>query len=197
MRLMSSGLRRGAVGLGLLAAAGLLLEAPGRARPESKAPPRTLELTGRIAPAEQADLYARVPGYVRKVNADIGDRVKAGQVLAELSVPELAAELDEKKAQVVRAQAEVEKARRAVQVADAALLTARAQGGEADAAVKRAAASSEFATKELDRVAELSKRGTVTPQLVEEKRHRAEAAKEAVAEAEARLRVAGAAQKEA
>ena len=122
---------RGALSLGLFTAAVSVMAAPGRAGPGPKAPPPTLELTGRIAPAEQADLYARVTGYVRKWYTDIGDRVKAGDVLVELSVPELVAGLDEKKAEVMRARAEVEKARRAVQVAEAALRAARALGGEA------------------------------------------------------------------
>ena len=109
MRSLLTRRKREMIFLGLFTAAVSLTPTPGQAGPEPKAPPRTLELTGRIAPAEQADLYARVPGYVRKWTADIGDRVKAGDVLAELSVPELAAELDEKKAGVARAQAEVAK----------------------------------------------------------------------------------------
>src|SRR4051794_15150009 len=45
-----------------------------------------VEQPGQVQGFEQTPLYAKVSGYVRKLNADIGDRVKAGQVLAELSV---------------------------------------------------------------------------------------------------------------
>src|SRR5215203_3228985 len=41
---------------------------------------------------QHAPLFARLPAYVKKVNVDIGDRVKSGDVLIELSVPELEAE---------------------------------------------------------------------------------------------------------
>ena len=46
----------------------------------------------------QAPLYAKVSGYVTKLNVDIGDSVRAGQVLAELSVPELEEQLHQKEA---------------------------------------------------------------------------------------------------
>jgi RND family efflux transporter MFP subunit len=54
---------------------------------------------GVIIPAEfrpylEVELHAKVSGYVREMNVDIGDRVKAGQLLARLEVPELQDELD-------------------------------------------------------------------------------------------------------
>ncbi len=197
MRSLFSRRRRGVVFLGVLAATGSLLAAPGRAGPEPKAPPRTLELTGRIAPAEQADLYARVPGYVRKVNADIGDRVKAGDVLVELSVPELTAGLDEKKAEVKRAEAEVENARRAVQIAEAAPRTAVTHAKLAEAAVKRAAASSTAKKKHLERLSDLRKSGNIDQGIIDDAQRDADVAMAAVAEAQARLQEARAAQPEA
>jgi multidrug efflux pump subunit AcrA (membrane-fusion protein) len=39
-------------------------------------------------------LHAKVSGYVGKMNVDFGDKVKAGQLLATIEVPELQAELD-------------------------------------------------------------------------------------------------------
>jgi RND family efflux transporter MFP subunit len=38
---------------------------------------------------EQADIYARASGYVLKRNVDIGDHVKAGQLMAEITAPEI------------------------------------------------------------------------------------------------------------
>ncbi|MBI3830841.1 MAG: efflux RND transporter periplasmic adaptor subunit [Planctomycetes bacterium] len=60
---------------------------------------RTLDLPGTMEAMEQADLYAKVSGYVAEVRVDIGDRVKTGQLLAVLDVPELAKDLQEAKAQ--------------------------------------------------------------------------------------------------
>ncbi|MBE7461888.1 MAG: efflux RND transporter periplasmic adaptor subunit [Planctomycetes bacterium] len=60
---------------------------------------RTLDVPATLEAVEQADLYAKVSGYVGQVNVDIGDRVKASQVLATLDIPEMSKDLDEAKAQ--------------------------------------------------------------------------------------------------
>ena len=44
-------------------------------------------------PYEEVELHAKVSGYVRDMKVDFGDRVKAGQLLATLEVPELQDEL--------------------------------------------------------------------------------------------------------
>jgi RND family efflux transporter MFP subunit len=56
-----------------------------------EASPSTLSVTlpGTTAAFAAANIYARATGYIAKRNVDIGDRVKAGDLLAELSVPEL------------------------------------------------------------------------------------------------------------
>jgi RND family efflux transporter MFP subunit len=46
-------------------------------------------LPGTTLAFEQADIFGRASGYVLKRNVDIGDRVKAGQLLAEISAPEV------------------------------------------------------------------------------------------------------------
>lgn len=53
----------------------------------------TASLPATVEPLEQADLYAKVAGYVQTVEADIGDKVKAGQVLAVIENPELESEI--------------------------------------------------------------------------------------------------------
>jgi len=40
-------------------------------------------------PYLKVELHAKVSGYVDQINVDIGDQVKAGQLLARLEVPEL------------------------------------------------------------------------------------------------------------
>jgi RND family efflux transporter MFP subunit len=49
----------------------------------------SVTLPGTTAAFTQAPIYARATGYIAQRNVDIGDRVKAGDLLAELAVPEL------------------------------------------------------------------------------------------------------------
>ena len=48
-----------------------------------------VSLPGTTLAFEQADIYARASGYVLKRNVDIGDHVKTGQLLAEITAPEV------------------------------------------------------------------------------------------------------------
>jgi membrane fusion protein (multidrug efflux system) len=73
--------------------------------PLQKSSDRALSLPGSVQPLEETTVYARASGYVRKWYADIGDKVKDGQLLAELDTPELDQELDQARAQLLQAQA--------------------------------------------------------------------------------------------
>jgi RND family efflux transporter MFP subunit len=73
--------------------------------PKTGSSDRALSLPGSVQPLEETTLYARASGYVRKWHVDIGDKVKEGQVLAELDTPELDQELDQARAQLTQAQA--------------------------------------------------------------------------------------------
>jgi RND family efflux transporter MFP subunit len=54
----------------------------------------------------EATLHAKVSGYVSKMSVDFGDKVKAGQLLATLEVPELQDELDNAQATEQKAEAD-------------------------------------------------------------------------------------------
>lgn len=71
-------------------------------------------LAGSLTADEQVSVYAKVPGYLKALYVDIGDHVRAGQIIAELDIPEQATALGEKRAAVVKAQAALEQARAAV-----------------------------------------------------------------------------------
>src|SRR5262249_1530269 len=90
--------------------------APKAAKPAVK-PARKVEQPGEVQAFEQARIYARIPGYVRARPKDIGDRVKKGDVLAELDVPEMHAELSEKQALVVQYESQVEQAEKVFEAA--------------------------------------------------------------------------------
>jgi RND family efflux transporter MFP subunit len=64
-------------------------------------------VAGEFIPYQEIEMHAKVSGYVRKINVDIGDRVKTGQVLAVLEVPELMAQLQGAGAGVRHSQQEV------------------------------------------------------------------------------------------
>jgi RND family efflux transporter MFP subunit len=53
----------------------------------------TLSLAGQFQPYQVVDVHPKVTGFMVKINVDIGDRVRKGQTLAVLEVPELNAQL--------------------------------------------------------------------------------------------------------
>jgi RND family efflux transporter MFP subunit len=57
-------------------------------RPAKGAASEQVTLPGNIQPFTDAAIFARVSGYLKSRNADIGSRVKAGQVLAEIDTPD-------------------------------------------------------------------------------------------------------------
>src|SRR5580700_977701 len=54
---------------------------------------RSLALTAEFEPFQEIDVMAKVTGYVKVINVDIGDRVREGQVIATLEIPEMQDEL--------------------------------------------------------------------------------------------------------
>ena len=61
-----------------------------------------LVLTAEFEPFQQVDLMAKVSGYVRSISVDIGDRVRAGQVLATLEIPEMEDDLTRRQLPSIR-----------------------------------------------------------------------------------------------
>ncbi|UPK32761.1 efflux RND transporter periplasmic adaptor subunit [Bradyrhizobium sp. 186] len=59
---------------------------------------QTLTLPGNIQPFNRAAIFARVNGYVKSWDHDIGSPVKAGQVLASIDAPDLDQQLGQAKA---------------------------------------------------------------------------------------------------
>lgn len=67
---------------------------------------RTIDLPGEIAPYLSVSLHAKVPGYVDRILVDRGSVVAKGDLLAELSAPEMAAQIAEAQSKVQAADAE-------------------------------------------------------------------------------------------
>jgi len=74
----------------------------------------TFSVAGEFDPYQEIEVHAKVAGYIRKINVDIGDRVKTGEVLAVLEVPELVAQLQGAGAGVRHSQQEVIRAKNEV-----------------------------------------------------------------------------------
>ena len=113
---------------------------------------------------ERSSVYPKMNAYILKWIVDIGDKVKKGDVLANLFVPELVEDLGTKKATVVLDRERIELAKAIVKVATADVEAAEAclEEARAELAGYRAEAERwESETKRLDK--ELS-RGVVNPQ---------------------------------
>lgn len=70
-----------------------------------------LVLTAEFKPFQEIDVMAKVAGYVKIINADVGDHVQQGQLLAVLEIPEMADDIARGRAAVERSQADVERAK--------------------------------------------------------------------------------------
>src|SRR5271154_7111239 len=77
-------------------------------------------LAAEFRPFQIIDVHAKVAGYLKTIYVDVGDRVKDGQVLAVLEIPELADEITRAKASSGRSDAEVQRQREELSRAEAA-----------------------------------------------------------------------------
>ena len=71
---------------------------------------RNLVLTAEFKPFQEIDVMAKVAGYIKEIKFDVGDRVRQGQLLATLEVPEMGDDLRRADASTDRATAEVARA---------------------------------------------------------------------------------------
>lgn len=108
-----------------------------------------LTLTAEFEPFQEVDVLAKVAGYVKSIKVDIGDRVREGQLLATLEMPEM--------------QDELAKAAAAVQQADAEVTTAADE-------IRRANSAHDLAHLSFNRILGVSKKepGLVPQQQVDE-----------------------------
>jgi RND family efflux transporter MFP subunit len=109
-----------------------------------RSPPGTeLVLPGSVEAFTESPVLARADGYLKKRFADIGDRVKAGQLLAEISAPDLDQQVEQARAQ---------------------LLQGRASLRQSHASLDQARANQALSNVTANRWAALLKRGAVAPQ---------------------------------
>src|SRR3984893_569897 len=108
---------------------------------------QSLTLPGNIQAFRQAAIYARVTGYLKSWQTDIGARVQPGQVLAEIDTPDLDQQLAQAKAALVTAEANAQLASVTAQRLNALLKKQfasqqAADNATSDAVAKKAVADS-------------------------------------------------------
>jgi RND family efflux transporter MFP subunit len=158
--------------------------------PERRTVRRAVGEPGQLQAYETAEVHARIPGYVKGWAVNIGAAVKKGQVLAELAVPELEADLRQKQAAIEQAtarrkqaEAEVEVAQADIAGSEAKLAAVRASVGRADADVARWRA-------ELRRVEQLFEARAQTGTLLDETRSKHRSAEATLEEVRAQVKSA-------
>ena len=83
-----------------------------------------LEIASEFLPFQEVDIYAKVSGYIHKLNVDFGTHVKQGQVLAVLEIPELQQQLQQDEASVRRSEQDLARAREEINRAQSAYTVA-------------------------------------------------------------------------
>ena len=78
-----------------------------------------LRIAAEFKPFQEIEVHAKVAGYVKRIYVDVGDRVKSGQTLAVLEVPELQDDLNQAAAMLAQSDQEAEKAQSELKSAQA------------------------------------------------------------------------------
>jgi HlyD family secretion protein len=143
---------------------------------------------------ERTSVFPKLTAYIEKWNVDIGDRVKKGDTLATLFVPELVEDHETKKATVGLDKQRIELARKVVKVAEADVKSAMASLAESKAMLDKFEAMVERWDSEVKRLQNEVDRGVVDPQVLLESTNQLkssvaarEAAKATISRAEADL----------
>jgi multidrug efflux pump subunit AcrA (membrane-fusion protein) len=163
-------------------------------RPQVRTIVRTVGQPSFIESYERTSIYPKLTGYIEKWNVDIGDKVKKGDVLATLFVPELVEDFGTKKATVKLDEERVELAKKMVEVADADVKAAAARLEEAKAILAKYQSEVDRWDTEVKRLTNEVRRGVVDPQILLESTNQwrssvaaRDAAKATITKAEAEL----------
>jgi HlyD family secretion protein len=159
-------------------------------RPERHTVRRSVGEPGELQAFETTAIHAKIPGYVKSWSVNIGAAVKKGQVLAELFVPELEADVQQRKAAVAQAIAKHKLAGAVVRTAEANIAGAEAKLAEVRASIERAKADLIYWQSQTKRVTELVKDSAVTESLLDETQSKLHSAESTLAEVQAQVKTA-------
>jgi HlyD family secretion protein len=130
--------------------------------------PRLCVQPGTVEPFEAADLYAKVSGFLVEQTVDIGSKVKAGDVLARIAVPEYEKLFQRDAARLKAADAKVTQMKAHKSVAEAEARAADASVVLARVLVRAKTAYRGYREKQLNRVKELVAKNAVDERLRDE-----------------------------
>ncbi len=142
--------------------------------------PVDLVLPSNIQAIEEAAIYARTSGYVRERYVDIGTRVAAGKVLAQIDTPELDQELGQARAALAQTRSVLAQTR-------ASFTQAQANLNQARAGLEQSKANESFAGVTADRFTKLERDELVAHQDADEKRTALAAARATTAVSQANV----------
>lgn len=162
--------------------------------PEVRTIARVVGQPSFIEAFERTSIYPKVTGYIDKWIADIGDKVKKGDVLAKLFVPELVEDFETKKATIKLDDERVSLAQRMVEVCEADVKAAEASLVEAQAILAKYESETSRWDTEVKRLKYEVDRGVMDPQILLESTNQwkstkasLDAAKATIMKAEAQL----------
>jgi RND family efflux transporter MFP subunit len=159
-------------------------------RPRKGGMDRTTTQPGTVQAYEQVQLFSEVSGYLKTQTVDIGDRVKRGQVLATIDVPELEKQVKRNTAFLHQTRARVRQMRARVFSAKADKAMALAAVEQAEANAKSADAWRRYREKQYGRMKDLFALKSIEERLVDESKDRYEASLETVRSARAAIATA-------
>jgi HlyD family secretion protein len=148
-------------------------------QPRKGAMARLTTQPGSVQAFESVQLFAKVSGFLKTQDVDIGDRIKKGQVLAVVDVPELEKQAQRDRAAVDQAKAKVKQMIARVTSAKADLAAARAKLKQAEATRRSSAAWVKWRTIQHQRMKDLFASRSIEEKLVDESKERKEVAIEA------------------
>jgi RND family efflux transporter MFP subunit len=158
-------------------------------KPERDTIRRAVGQPGLIQAYERTPIVSKIPGYVLKWNADLGDSVHKGDVLAELWVPDMVSYLKLKEEQVAQAQ-------KALAIAKAQVETARSQVEVAKAGLGRAEAAYDYWKGQSDSFTNLVRDSVLDKQSQADALNKLRSATATLSEAKANVEAAKASQQE-
>lgn len=135
-------------------------------KPELRELTRVVGQPSFIESYERSSVYPKMTAYIEKWIVDIGDKVKKGDTLATLYVPELVEDFGTKKATVALDQERVELAKTLVKVAQADVKAADAKLTESKAILAKYQSEVDRWDTEVKRLTAEVKRGVVDPQIL-------------------------------
>jgi multidrug efflux pump subunit AcrA (membrane-fusion protein) len=145
----------------------------------------------------RAPLEAQLAGRIKSITKDEGSPVKKGELLAEIEVPDLVAEVAQKDAVVKRCRVDQRLAEKQVPIAEAAAEVAMHNIAQKEAEAEEAQYTMEFRQLELNRIQIMVQNNTVYRELLDEKDRAFKSARSAHSAAQLAVKKAQADYKEA